>query len=182
MKYLALAVVVFTLTACGGGGGTESGTTPLDQNNVSSLQGTYDVDDFNFTDGTTSFESSELDFFRGRFTIDLERNWTTSLIEMKDDGFDLDVYEYSEDSLGYDGDSSFDDFYFEQTGDYTLTLYYDNFCVDGLCVNVLMRIRKTSDDIKSLLAKSASKAIEAEETYMQKLARQIITGPMYMPR
>ena len=174
---------ILTLSACSGGGdGTESGTTPLDQNNLSSLQGTYDITYFRFTDGTTSIESSELDFFRGRFTIDIERDWTTSLIEMKDDEYGLDVYEYSEESLGNDGDFSFDNFYAEQTGDYTLALYYDNICVDGLCLNALMRIRKTSDDIKSLLAKPASKVIGTEETYMQKLARQMIIGPMYKPR
>jgi len=184
-RFTAALALLLIVTGCGGGGGgggTEEGTTPLDQNNMSSLHGTYNFEYFMFTDGTTSFESSELDFFRGRFTMDLERNWITTLIEMKDEGLGLDVYDYSEEALGYDGDFSFDNFYVEQTGDYTLTMYYDNLCVDGLCLDALMRIRKTSDDIKNLLAKPAFRVIETEETFMQRLARQIIIGPMYKPK
>lgn len=157
MKKRVLILVLFVslvgIWSCSGGGGgggvtTEQGTTPLQDIDDSTVTGTYNVTSFDFyyTSGE-HFSSSDLDSFTGQITIDFAADETTYELEWQDREYG-DYYDYGESRLSEpDPDAEWDAAYYEITGDYTMTFFYENFCVDGSCADVVIDIQKTTDSV-----------------------------------
>lgn len=165
---IILMLATFCLVGCGGGGSsapeTEASTTPLDDNFDSTLTGTYNVEymDFFFSDGT-SFSTDDLDQFIGAMTIDVANDEMAQKIEWIDS--ELGNYsDYSESTLSdSDPDANYDGAYYEIIGDYEILFYYDNVCFDGICFDAEMRLRKTSDNVYSLLSDSYNLSVMVVE-------------------
>ena len=163
-KLFLLMISVLLLAACGGGGGggssTASGTTALDTNDISTATGTYNVVymDFYYPDGTY-FTTDNLDQFTGEMTIDIENNLGAYRIEWHDSYYG-DFLDYGQSALTDSGESvTWENAYLDVVGDYEAVFYYDNLCTEGICVNSELRIKKISDDLKSLFSASASEVV-----------------------
>lgn len=175
LRHYFLTAIILFLTGCGGSGGssngtTEEGTTPIDENNERTLHGTYDVTYFEITDGVEKIRSTELDFFEHRFTINIDTRMIAQRIEMRDGDLGIDFFDYSEDSIDASPTLSISELYANQTGPYTLTIFYNDVCDASFCFDMLLRLRKTSDQIQTLLLKSAA-SMDKSVTFKQRLAR-----------
>ncbi|MEJ2471935.1 MAG: hypothetical protein P8Y96_12605 [Desulfuromonadales bacterium] len=161
MKKLCLLMISFLLlAACGGSGGSSTApeATALDQNDISTATGTYNVVymDFYYLDGTYYFTTDDLDQFTGEMAIDIENNLGAYRIEWHDSYYG-DFLDYGQSPLTDTGAPvTWENAYFDLAGDYEVVFYYDNLCTEGICVNTELRIRKISDNVKSLLSDSTT--------------------------
>lgn len=166
--------------ACGGGGDsgsagatTEEGTTPIDESNERTLHGTYAVTSMQITDGVETIRSTDLDFFDHRFTINVDTRIIAQRIEMRDDDRGIDFFDYTENNIDSDPDVSVDELYANQTGPYTLTIFYNDICDAFVCFDMLIRLRKTSDRVQNLLAKGLD-LDDSGPTLKQRLAKMFL--------
>jgi hypothetical protein len=155
-----------TIVATGGGGGgggatsTQPSITPLIETDDSTHTGTYDVTSFDYYFSTGEhLSSSDLDWFDWQLTIDIPNDWTTYKVEWRDDELG-DYYDYGEAPLSYvDPSLTFDAAYYEITGDYTVVFYFDNLCSEDICADIVLRLKKISDEVALLLQKTTESTV-----------------------
>jgi len=162
VKGIVLIIALASLVSCGGGGGgsdsasTDAGTTPLDEGNISTQTGTYAIRSMRITYSTGQVvDSSDFDKFESYMTLDFSRNKLTMLLSWEDEELG-DFYNYDESDLNDSSSTTVGDIYITQTGNYDLTIYYNNLCDTNYCADMLLRIRKTSDTVKTLLERPAN--------------------------
>lgn len=173
-KYLSIILLVPLLFSCGSNSGsdsasTEAGTTPLVENDESTQTGTYAVRSMRITYSTGEvIDSNDFDSFDSYFTIDYTNNKLTMLLNWEDSDYG-DFHDYFEDDLSGSTSATVGDIYVTQTGDYDLTIYYNNICDSGYCADMLLRIRKISDTVRNLLQRPSASSSDADEEFVQKI-------------
>jgi hypothetical protein len=163
MEKLLLILLVPFLFACGSGGGgsdtasTVDGTTPLVEGDTSTQTGTYAIRSMRITYSTGQVvDSSSFDKFESYLTLDYSSNKLTMLLSWEDEELG-DFYNYDESSLNDSSSATVGDIYVTQTGDYDITIFYNNLCDTNYCADMLLRIRKTSDTVENLLQRPANR-------------------------
>lgn len=163
-KYLMICLASLVVFACGGGGGgsdSDSNVTPLDVSDSSTENGTYKVleMEYYYSNGN-HFTTNDLDSFSGKMVINSDADTVQSEVEWHDSIYG-DYYDFDEDSLSnpsQDSGTTYDNYYYSITDDYTVKIYYENMCGDGFCADASIILRKTSDSTAPIMVSGASVA------------------------